>query len=145
MYSPVRNAMISRTWAMHTHSTSNTYKHTRLHIHTLRQIPKMGSKVRNRNLSFNHSKTLPNPTKFYQSSSFYIPYRMPIKKTPNENRTKSTSRGQSPARVSARMGPQAMPRGRANPSSYAVLTQKRGFSNPTISNQNHVYTTLPHI
>ena len=80
----------------HTYSTSNTYKHTRIHIHTLRQIPKMGSKVRNRNLSLNHSKTLPNPTKFYQSSSFYIPYRMPIKKTPNESRTKKTFSGTVP-------------------------------------------------
>ena len=48
----------------------------------------MGTKIRKRNLCFNHSKTFPTPTKFYQSSSFYIFYRMPIKKTPNESRTK---------------------------------------------------------
>jgi hypothetical protein len=77
----------------HTYSTSNTYRYTHIHIHTLRLIPKMGTKVRNRNLRLNHSKTFPIPTKFYQSSSFYILYRMPIKKTPNESRTKNAFRG----------------------------------------------------
>ena len=90
----------------------------------------MGTKVRNRNLSLNHSKTLPIPTKFYQSSSFYILYRMPIKKTPNESRTKITFREQAPARVATRVGPRARPRGRAGSSSYAVSTQKWGFSPP---------------
>ena len=80
----------------HTYSTSNTYRYTHIHIHTLRLIPKMGTKVRNRNLRLNHSKTFPIPTKFYQSSSFYILYRMPIKKTPNESRTKNTFRGTVP-------------------------------------------------
>ena len=64
-----------------------------MYIHTLRLIPKMGTKVRNRNLRLNHSKTFPIPTKFYQSSSFYILYRMPIKKTPNESRMKNAFRG----------------------------------------------------
>ena len=41
----------------------------------------MGSKAHNRNLSLNHSKNPPNPTKFYQLSSFDIPHKMPIKKT----------------------------------------------------------------
>ena len=50
----------------------------------------MGSRVRNRNLSPNHSKNPPNPTKIYQSSSFYIPYMMSIKKNPNENRVTGT-------------------------------------------------------
>ena len=53
----------------------------------------MDSKVRNRNLCLNHGKTFPIPTKFYQSSSFYILYRMPIKKTPNESRTEKAFRG----------------------------------------------------
>ena len=56
----------------------------------------MGTKVRNRNLRLNHSKPFPIPTKFYQSSSFYILYRMPIKKTPNESRTKNAFRGTVP-------------------------------------------------
>ena len=77
----------------HTYSTSNTYRYTHIHIHTLRLIPKMGTKVRNRNLRLNHSKNFPIPTKFYQSSSFYILYRMPIKKTPNKRRTKNAFRG----------------------------------------------------
>ena len=150
MYSPVRNAMISRTWAMHTYSTSNTYKHTRKYIHTLRQIPKTGSKVCNRNLSLNHSKNLPNPTKFYQSSSFYIPYRMPIKKTPNESRTKNGFREQFPARVAARVGSRGQPRGRAGSSSCAVFTLKRGFS-PQYSKSEHfqpkscLYNTPTHL
>ena len=99
----------------------------------------MGSKVRNRNLSLNHSKTLPNPTKIYQSSSFYILYRMPIKKTPNESRTKNALREQSPARVAARVGPRAKPRRR--PVSYpcAIFTQKRWFS-PLNSKSDHFQT-----
>ena len=76
----------------HTYSTSNTYRYTHIHIHTLRLIPKMGTKVRNQNLGLTHSKTFPIPTKFYQSSSFYIPY----KKTPNESRTKNAFRGTVP-------------------------------------------------
>ena len=80
----------------HTYSTSNTYRYIHIHIHTLWLIPKMGTKVRNRKLRLNHSKTFPIPTKFYQSSSFYILYRMPIKKTPNESRTKNAFRGTVP-------------------------------------------------
>ena len=80
----------------HTYSTSNTYRYTHIHIHTLRLIPKMGTKVRNRNLRLNHSKTFPIPTKFYQSFSFYILYRMSIKKIPNESRTKNAFRGKVP-------------------------------------------------
>ena len=123
----------------HTYSTSNTYRYTHIHIHTLRLIPKMGTKVRNRNLRLNHSKTFPIPTKFYQSSSFYILYTMPIKKTPNKSRTKTRFGEQSPARISARVGSRCQPRGRAGSSSCAAQTQ-----NPTILQQNQVYTTSLH-
>ena len=88
----------------------------------------MGTKVCNRNLRLNHSKTLPIPTKFYQSSSFYILYRMPIKKTPNESRTKNAFREQAPARVAALVRSRGQPRGPAGSSSWAIFTQKRGFS-----------------
>ena len=134
---------------MHTYSTSNTYRHTCIYIHTLRQVPEMGSKVRNRNLSLNHSKNPPNPTKFYQSSSFYIPYMMPIKKTPNQNRTKSALRGQSPARMAARVRPRDKPRRRTGASPCAILTKKQGFS-PLNSKSDHfqskpIYTIFPHL
>ena len=78
----------------------------------------MGTKVRNRNLRLNHSKTFPIPTKFYQSSSFYIPYGMPIKKTPNESQTTKRDSGNSP-----RNG-----LGRADQNPCAAQTQNRGFS-----------------
>ena len=99
-----------------------------MYIHTLRLIPKMGTKVRNRNLRLNHGKTFPIPTKFYQSSSFYILYRMPIKKTPNESRTKNASRG-TVLRAGFGAGwvarPPAMTRWFVF---FAAQTQKRGFS-----------------
>ena len=64
---------------------------------------------------------------------------MPIKKTPNENRTKSALRGQSPARVMARVGPRDEPRRHADASPCAILTQKRGFS-PFNSKSDHFQT-----
>ena len=125
----------------HTYSTSSTYKHTRMHIPTLRSIPKMDSKVRNRNLRLNQSKTFSIPTKFYQSSSFYIPYRMPIKKTPNEIRTKNAFSGTGPgagrgagrvARQAARVRRPASLRG-SNPKSgiFIPIPQIRPFSTKT--------------
>ena len=124
---------------MHTYSTLNTYRHTRIYSHTLRQIPEMGSKVRNRNLSLHHSKNPQNPTKLYQSSSFYIPHMMSIKKTPKRSRTKSATRGQSPARVAVRVGLRAKPRGRACASPCTILTQNRGFS-PLNSKSDYFHT-----
>ena len=78
----------------------------------------MDSKVRNRNLCLNQGRTFPIPIKFYQSSSFYIPYRMPMKKTPNESRTEKRVSGNSPPRgFRARWFVL-----------FAAQTQKRGFS-----------------
>ena len=110
----------------------------------------MGTKVRNRNLRLNHSKTFPISTKFYLSSSFYILYRMPIKKTPNESRTKNACREQSLARVVARVGSRTKPRRRADSYPCATQTQKRGFS-PQYSKSDHfpskpsLYITSTHL
>ena len=96
----------------------------------------MGSKVRNLNLSLNHSKNPPNPTKFYQLSSFDIPHKMSIKKTPNQTRTKIIEMEQWPARVAARVEPRAKQHRRPGSSPCAILTQKQEFS-PLTSNSYH--------
>ena len=107
------------------------------HIQHINIYPIIGvHKVRYRNPSLNHSRNPPIPTKFYQSTSFYIPYMMPIKKPPNESRTKNALQGQSPTRVAARMKRRAKPRPRAGSHPCAVLTQKRGFS-PLNSKSDH--------
>ena len=61
-------------------------------------------KVRNRTQSLTIVKPFQIPPKFTNHPLFYIPYRMPIKKTPNESRTKNAFREQSSARVAARVG-----------------------------------------
>ena len=133
-----------------TYSTLNTYRYTHIHIHTLRLIPKMGTKVRNRNLRLNRSKTFPIPTKFYQSSSFYIPYRMPIKKTPNESRTKNAFRGTVPPRGLRRGLGRAASRADEQTRTLARLKPIiRDFHpntpKPTIFHQNQLYITSLHL
>ena len=109
----------------------------------------MGTKVRNQNLRLNHSKTFPIPTKFYHSFSFYILYRMPIKKTQTRAERKTRFGEQSPARVARRVGSHGQPRGRTGSSSCAAQTKNGDFHpntpNSTIFHQNQVYTTSLHI
>ena len=138
MYSPLIMHRYRVLEQSHTYSTSNTYRYTHIHTHTLRLIPKMGTKVRNRNLRLNQSKTFAIPTKFYQSSSFYILYRMPIKKTPNESQMKNAFLGTVPregcgagwvARPAARTRRSEPLRG-SNPKSgiFIPIPQNRPFS-----------------
>ena len=94
----------------------------------------MDSKVRNRNLCLNHGKTFPIPIKFYQSSSFYIPYRMPMKKTPNKSRTEKRASGNSPLR-GFRRG-----LGRAASRAGALVRLLRG-SNP----KTRIFIPIPQI
>ena len=131
---------------VHTYSTSSTYKHTCMHIHTLRQIPKMDSKVRNRNLGLKHSKSLPNPTKHPLFISF-IGYQSRKPQTKAEWKRVS---GNSPRRGCRRGWGRAANRADALVRLLAWFSPKNeGFSpqtpNPTIFHQNQVYITSLHL